>query len=102
MEGCSHRVPRQCKVGAGVRAAGIDSLRDRTLAEGQRRSEETLHRKGSLGHTGSPDQRLDWNKGWTGGLGSRESHKRCFERGEIKRLDLMAGAGGQDAGEEKT
>ena len=36
-------LPRQCKVGAGVRAAGVDSLRDRALGEGQRRSEETLH-----------------------------------------------------------
>ena len=56
----------------------------------ERWSEETPHLKGSLGWAGSPAQRLDLNRGWTGGLGSEESHRGCALReGETKGFDLM-------------
>lgn len=50
---------------------------------------DTRHLKGSLGWAGSPSQRLDLNKGWTGGLGSQESHRGCaWRQGETKGFDL--------------
>lgn len=76
--------------GEGV-SVGLDSVREsnRALGEGERWSEETPHLRGSLGWAGSPSQRLDLNRGWTGGLGSEESHRGCaLRQGETKGFDL--------------